>query len=330
MRFGSRRSLVYAMVLALSVALQAQPILQYPNKYDAQLIQTLKTGVGQNTMGNAVGQMTVYPLHFADPKAVAEAVHALYPTLPVVPDLRTRTLMVVADPMVKVTLKKLMPILDRPMSQIRIEVKVIEVSTGYLAQHKALFSKILSGVSLHYEARTGQVLPTLETDALLSELLDNSEVKILAKPTILTLDGNKASISVGEQEPYITQIVHETYTVQELHQVDSGIVVDVLPKVVSANQILAEVNTEISGIKDWKILAGEPFPVVSRRKTNTKVYLKPGETLVIAGLYEERLKTIDGGVPILKDLPGVGGFFAHQSKELAKSDILFFITPHIQ
>ncbi len=317
-------------LLALgSLPLTAEPILQYPNKYDAQLLQSLK-GELHGQPGNPASQVTTLPIHFADPKSLSDAIHAVFPTVLVAPDLRQRAISVCADGLMLQKIKKMVTSLDQPVPQIRVEVRILEVSTSFLEQHKELFSQILNGVSFHYDSTTGQILTATETDALISHLLDSSEVKILARPTILTLDGNKASIMVGEEEPYLTQIVHETFTSQEVHQADSGITFDILPKVVSKNQILADVNTEIAGIKEWKSLNGESFPVISRRKTTTKVYLKPGETLVIAGLYSEQSKNTHGGVPWLKDLPWIGGLFSHSEKELSKSDVLFFLTPHIE
>ena len=57
--------------------------------------------------------------------------------------------------------------------------------------------------------------------------------------------------------------------------------------------------------------------------------IKSGETVVIGGIIKETTGKNENGVPILKDIPGVGWLFKAESKVKNKSELLIFITPTV-
>jgi type II secretory pathway component GspD/PulD (secretin) len=69
-------------------------------------------------------------------------------------------------------------------------------------------------------------------------------------------------------------------------------------------------------------------PILTRSAI-TALYLSNGQTTVIGGLSSETKGRQEEGVPVLKNIPGLGAMFRNQSDRNSFSDTLIFITPHI-
>ncbi|MHC4641131.1 MAG: type II secretion system protein GspD, partial [Planctomycetota bacterium] len=54
-----------------------------------------------------------------------------------------------------------------------------------------------------------------------------------------------------------------------------------------------------------------------------------GSTVVIGGLIRDDKTTLEKKIPLLGDLPLVGGLFKFQRDRLQKTNLLIFITPHV-
>ena len=89
--------------------------------------------------------------------------------------------------------------------------------------------------------------------------------------------------------------------------------------------------SENTGNKEFTSSGGNiaEVPVLNTQTTSTKVMIKDGETLVIAGLIRD--KTIDtvSKIPVLGDVPILGYLFRHKNKTVVKKNLLIFITPKI-
>jgi general secretion pathway protein D len=57
--------------------------------------------------------------------------------------------------------------------------------------------------------------------------------------------------------------------------------------------------------------------------------MKSGSTVVIGGLIRDDKITIEKKVPLIGDIPLIGGLFKFKKDQLQKTNLLFFITPHI-
>lgn len=329
MRLSWRNSLqvgiVIAVVLGGAKISLGQQILQYNNRYNSALLQTMKKEFLSSPESTGVTKWI--SLSFADSKWVADMLKVHFPSLLITNDPRLKGVSLTGDPENIKKASKLIVHWDQPVTQFKFEVKVVEVNSLFLEANQSAFSTLLNAVQVQFNAQENKVVGPNGLQAVLSFLIQNGQGKLVAKPTITTLDGNRATLKVGDKIPYITQTVHEHFITEEMHQVEAGLELEILPKLATKNQVLTEISAAISGIKLWRVLGTTEYPVLSTRKAETKVMLKPGETLILAGLYDEQEKTISGGVPWLKDLPIIGGWFTQNQKELVHNDILFFITP---
>ena len=69
--------------------------------------------------------------------------------------------------------------------------------------------------------------------------------------------------------------------------------------------------------------------IINTSEADTRVLVDNGETAVIGGLIRENDTVTERGIPVMKDLPGLGWLFKSTSKVKQKRELLIFITPRI-
>ena len=180
----------------------------------------------------------------------------------------------------------------------------------------------------------------LGTDVALSDVVqaisEQGDVKVLSSPTISTLNNQKAIIRVANQDVFfITGAVATQTTVTQTIQpmtIDVGIILDVTPQIAEDGTIIMNIHpsiTEKTGDKpspDGKTT----FPLLSVRETDTTVRVKDGQTIIIAGLMQEKKDQTVIGVPLLKSIPLLGGLFRYKTENKKNSELVIMITPTLQ
>jgi MSHA type pilus biogenesis protein MshL len=178
------------------------------------------------------------------------------------------------------------------------------------------------------------------TDVALSDIMqaiaEQGDVKVLSSPTISTLNNQKAIIRVGNQDVFfITGAVATQTTVTQIIQpmtIDVGIILDVTPQIAEDGTIMMNIHpsiTEKTGEKatpDGKTT----FPLLSVRETDTTVRVRDGQTIIIAGLMQEKNEESYIGVPVLQSVPLLGGVFRYKTGKKRNSELVIMITPTLQ
>ncbi|MBN1759144.1 MAG: type II secretion system protein GspD [Chitinispirillaceae bacterium] len=162
--------------------------------------------------------------------------------------------------------------------------------------------------------------------SILRFLETQDKAKVLAQPSILTLNGNKASIDVSETQYFKVETgVGENHT-SRFQPIKFGIQLDIVPWISQSGQITAEITPNVSNSEKTN---NEGYPNVSTRSINTTVRLNDGQTLILGGLIKNQETTYSYKIPFLGDLPILGVLFRHSGKTRSKSNLIVFITPHI-
>jgi pilus assembly protein CpaC len=110
-----------------------------------------------------------------------------------------------------------------------------------------------------------------------------------------------------------------------------GVKVDFSPEVLEDGVIKLKLDpAEVSSVGQLQTFSTGLFaPVIDTREVRTTVDLRDGESFVIAGLLDERMKKNIKKFPVLGDVPILGALFRSTSDELDKTELVFFITPKI-
>jgi MSHA type pilus biogenesis protein MshL len=178
------------------------------------------------------------------------------------------------------------------------------------------------------------------TEVALSDIMqaiaEQGDVKVLSSPTISTLNNQKAVIRVGNQDVFfITGAISTQYTVTQIIQpmtIDIGIILDVTPQIAEDGTIIMNIHPSITDKTGEKTTPDgkSTFPLLSVRETDTTVRVRDGQTIIIAGLMQEKTEEHYTGVPILQSFPLMGSLFRYKTQTKTNSELVIMITPTLQ
>ena len=57
--------------------------------------------------------------------------------------------------------------------------------------------------------------------------------------------------------------------------------------------------------------------------------VQDGETIVMGGLTQSERTEATAGIPLLMDLPLIGGLFRTRREQVIQRDLIILVTPHI-
>ena len=180
-------------------------------------------------------------------------------------------------------------------------------------------------------------LSPADLELTISALLDNSDIEILSKPRIITVDNRQAMIKVVEQIP-IPSYQYNTETgrfeINSFEFKDIGIILNVTPHINKDDYITLDIVPEVSKTDSFvRFDSGggsvAEIPIIDIRTTETRVIIRSGETLVIGGLITSDSTEVVNKIPLLGDIPILNVFFKHKATEITTNDLIIFITPTI-
>ena len=186
---------------------------------------------------------------------------------------------------------------------------------------------------------TGKALVSLPSVATVVNLLQsNTNVDILSTPHIMTMDNEKAEISVGQRVPVVRGIAPVAAAgalaglggLQQVAYEDVKLKFTITPHVNSAGEVRIELDQEVSDLGgEVAIGNGLKQPIITNRDVKNTVVAKDQQTIAIAGLVGDRKSDTESKVPFFGDIPIIGWLFKTWSDSKAKTNLLIVLTPYI-
>lgn len=220
--------------------------------------------------------------------------------------------------------------------QVKIEAQIIEISMDKSKELGLLFSNAsdidtdtgLAALGPSGSFGVGQSFAKSYADinATLQALETKGDAKVLSRPNITTLSGEKASILIGGKIPIPKSNDNGEISIEWR---DYGIKLNIEPTVHSAKDITTKIKAEVSTLDYSHEIRNNEFtiPALQSREASTNISIASGTTMAIGGLINsEESKTINK-FPILGDLPIIGSFFRHTAKSKDKRELIILITP---
>jgi len=176
----------------------------------------------------------------------------------------------------------------------------------------------------------GIVGSRLNLNLALEALKSEGKTRTLARPEIVTVENNKATVSLGEEIPYATVSSAGT----QIQFKEAVLKLEVTPTVVregDVNRIKMSVlveNNSRGATVDLGASGGQP-PAINKRKAETQVLIKEGERLVIGGVTNSESEEAVRRVPLFGDIPILGWLFKQRGDRNNSTELVVFITPSI-
>lgn len=176
------------------------------------------------------------------------------------------------------------------------------------------------------------VVPSFLVQALLSD----RQTRVLTTPQVRAIDGQKATLRLGDRYPYATGSFQpgiggvgvSPLVSTQFQFAEVGINVDLTPRI-HGDEISLQVEFEISNIRERIDVGGLSQPVIGQRKVTHIIRAREGEVTLIGGLMQANVSRTRSGVPGLMNIPILGRLFSSENLENANSDLLVALVPRV-
>ena len=167
--------------------------------------------------------------------------------------------------------------------------------------------------------------------AMINLLASESELNVLSSPSLMVLGNQTATINVGDEVPIptrqsVSNIDPAAPTVNEIEYRDTGVILEVTPRVNSGGLVTMEISQEVSDVGPTTT-SGIDAPTFQQRKIASTVAVQSGNTVVLGGLIRDRAVVVESGIPFLYKLPVLGKLFGATSNQARRTELLVLITP---
>jgi general secretion pathway protein D len=211
----------------------------------------------------------------------------------------------------------------------------------------------LLGLDVH-EAKEKMVadgfLDDKQAGQLMAAVQKSATTTVLASPRVLTFDGQRATVSVVNQRPYVGDlkaIKKDGQTALEpvIKYVDEGLVFDVQgtvsndrkfvtltlrPKLTALVKMETLPFTKIPDeMKDIRPQPSVQRPIVDVREFATTISVPDNHTLIIKGHALNRAAGKEGRVPVLSDIPLLKAMFENRGSVGGEQTLLILVKPKI-
>ena len=173
-------------------------------------------------------------------------------------------------------------------------------------------------------------------DVYMKAIQQDTDFKVISRPTIFTANNQKGMISSGQQ----IAVPSNSYAgingggqSTNIEYRDVVLALEVIPLVNSEDEVTLQISLVSQGVGNPReIGSGEnayKVPDIISRELLTTVTVPNNQTVVLGGLItEENSKSIKG-IPILSSIPGLGKLFSTTSDEVNRNELIIFIQPQI-
>ena len=235
--------------------------------------------------------------------------------------------------------KDLIASLDLPKPEVLVDLYVMEVSREKLRNIGISLPTSLTvtssssstlnqiGRSSSYSYSVGQASVEL--------LLTDSDTQVLQNPSIRAIDGQKATLKIGERIPvatgsYTTATSSSSASVQTQFQyIDVGVNVEMTPTIHMDRDVTLKLSVEVSAETGTSTIDGVEEPIISQEKADQMVRLKEGEVTILAGLVKREFSRSAGGTPGLGEIPVLKYLFSTQKTDRSDDELVFMLVPHV-
>lgn len=173
--------------------------------------------------------------------------------------------------------------------------------------------------------------------ATATALFSDTSTKLIQKPEIRAVDGQKASLKIGDRVPVATGSFQpgiggvgiNPLVNTQFQYLDVGVNIDITPKVHANGEVTLKVVMDISSVTGTSNIGGISQPVIGQRKIEHEVRLKEGEVNMLGGMLEDSQTKSLTGIPGLAQIPILKYLFGQTMTENSETETVFVLIPHI-
>jgi type IV pilus assembly protein PilQ len=366
--FGTKNQLTVRSIKSIPMMHRSIELLGDPATSEKSVGRTQTNFTNYNNSNNTTGGFQQQPQQ-QNPNRVAESAPS-ESILTIIPDEARRDLDIKVDRELNSFLvngpaesiqrfESFIKYIDKPVPVILIEVMLLEVSRSAIVE-----TGISAGIGTKPTATTGAVFPTADINLgaqtinkiinrfdgfgslnigsvvpnfylSLKAMEANGDIKIRSAPRLSTLNGHKATLSIGETTYYVVTSqnyygsqITQTSEIKNYQPIDADLSVTIKPLVSGDGQITLDIKVVQSSFNGERIDRDAP-PGINSREFTSIIRVKDQDLIVLGGL-EEKVKNDSGtGVPLLSRIPIIKWLFSSRKREDSRKKLTVLIKPTV-
>ena len=190
--------------------------------------------------------------------------------------------------------------------------------------------------SLMKQERNGQI------NATLIALKEQGNVRAVSQPRLRSLNNQMAVIKVGTEQPFFSSSSGfvagnggspgGTFENTSFEMITVGTILSITPQISDDDLITLDVSpviTSLVGVESAGGNSATTAPVLDIKQSSSLIRVRDGETIVIAGLIQDKTTKSVKGIPILGDIPLLKRVFRGQLDSKQQTELVIFLTPTI-
>ena len=175
------------------------------------------------------------------------------------------------------------------------------------------------------------------SQATATALFSDSDTKLIQKPQIRAIDGQKATLKIGQRVPVATGSFQpgiggvgiNPLVNTQFQYLDVGVNIDVTPRVHANGDVTLKITMEVSEVDSTSNIGGINQPVIGQRKIEHEVRLREGEVNLLGGMMENQQSRALTGFPVLAQIPILRYLFGQSTTDNRETETVFALIPHI-
>ncbi len=165
-------------------------------------------------------------------------------------------------------------------------------------------------------------------------LMQDSDTNVIQRPQLRSVDGQKATMKIGERVPIAVGTSSSTLTATALTQTqfqyqDVGVNIEMTPHIHANGDVSLKISLEVSAIDSYQTIGGLTEPVIGQRKIDHEIRMRDGEVSLIGGMMEHDDVKNFSGLPWVSQIPGLKYLFGQGQKSKTDTETVFALMPHV-
>lgn len=169
-----------------------------------------------------------------------------------------------------------------------------------------------------------------QVDATLQAISVNNEVELLARPSLTVINNQEGEIQIGSQVPVQQgqSLGNAGVSTTNIQYRDTGIVLSITPQINSDGIVNLSIRQELSSVESGAEGVNNN-PIFNNQEINTTVVVRDGENVVLGGLIQTDVESLNTGVPVLNRMPVVGNLFSYRQQATQRRELFIVLRPEI-
>ncbi|MGO9649410.1 MAG: cohesin domain-containing protein [Terriglobales bacterium] len=175
------------------------------------------------------------------------------------------------------------------------------------------------------------------SQATATALFSDSSTKLIQKPQIRAIEGQKASLKIGQRVPVATGSFQpgiggvgiNPLVNTQFQYLDVGVNIDITPRIHANGDVTLKITMEVSEVDGTSNIGGITQPIIGQRKIEHEVRLKEGEVNLLGGMMEDQQTKALSGFPLLSQIPILKYLFGQTNTDHSENETVFVLIPHI-